>query len=225
MSSLRDMAKAKASIACVLILGFLIRIYLAELQWVDQDEGTLLNMANMIMRGYVPFRDFMAREPLLLYILAVAVKLLGPNLSAMRMATAACSMATAFILYKIGKEVCSERAGLLASFIYAFSPYTVYTGLAIAKIETTVGPFVAGSIYFMILGIRRNSSRLLCATGLLIAAATLVRRDSALLFIVGAASVMITKTPGKMQKILAIVASFSLAALPPILFFAQATSV
>ena len=87
---------------------------------------------------------------------------------------------TALIVIALARRVCTERIALLAGLAYAFSPGSIVYGTKIMA-ETFFSFECAVAILLAVLAVERKSLRLVSATGVMLALATLTRPLGALL--------------------------------------------
>ncbi|HEC91975.1 MAG TPA: hypothetical protein ENI51_03115 [Candidatus Atribacteria bacterium] len=111
------------ALVLLLVIGFMIQLYIAKIRWVGTDEGRLLYDSQLIDLGKVPFRDFFARAPLLIYILAILQKISPPSILLGRLVSILFNCGTTIIIFLIGKEFSNNKVALVSSFIYLFSPF------------------------------------------------------------------------------------------------------
>ena len=136
----------KNSIAVILLLGFLFRIFLLKFHWtVGFDEVHYLRL------GLIGARDGFAAmmhpywPPFYPFLIMLFSKVIANGELAARMVNIVASTISVYLIYRICKEFYSEKIALLAAATYAFYPSlafesttvlaeTVYTTLGIAAI-------------------------------------------------------------------------------------------
>jgi len=92
---------------------------------MDLDEGIVLQGAERILRGEVPYRDFFTfYTPGSIYLLASLFKLFGDSLNVARTSIAIAGAACAVVTYLLARRVCSRNIALLAAAL------TMTTGVA-----------------------------------------------------------------------------------------------
>ncbi|MFX0206752.1 MAG: ArnT family glycosyltransferase [Candidatus Hodarchaeota archaeon] len=166
----------------IVVLGFVARFLIAEYEWVNPDEGHYLYHANLILKGSIPFKDFYTREPIFIYLLTFFVRIFGISLLAGRLLPVVAGTISIYFVYLIGKELYSPNTGLLASLIFALSPYAVYYG-SIIKLEPVGVMLITIAIYFLIIGIKNDEKKYFLLNGLFLGAAILTRRSSVIFLV------------------------------------------
>ena len=85
----------------------------------DQAANGLLGLEILAGQHPVFFSSYTGREALFMYVIAALVKVLGPNVVALRLAGALAGAATVVALGLLGAEIGSRRVGLLAAAFLA----------------------------------------------------------------------------------------------------------
>lgn len=102
------------------------------------DESQFLTMARMIDSGKVPYRDFSdLHTPALTYLTAFAFRILGESYDSARGMMVLVSMATAFLLYFLGKRLFGEKAGMAAYLVFGIYAPALHNFLLFGQ------PFIA----------------------------------------------------------------------------------
>src|SRR5438445_11969167 len=92
---------------------------------LEPDEGIVLQGAERIMRGEVPYRDFFSfYTPGSFYLVALLFRFLGDSLVVARMSLAVAGAACSVITYLLALRVCSRGISLFAASL------TTATGFA-----------------------------------------------------------------------------------------------
>ena len=151
-------------------------------QWADLDEGLYLGAALAVVHGGVPFVTFAGREPVLIYWLALGIRLFGPSLFVGRLMVDVLFLAAGVGVYATGTRVANRWAGLAAAGVFLFNPLDVYFGSIITAEAAAAAPLAW--MLFTVLRRSRPTTFDLFATGLLLGVATLTLRDSIVLGLV-----------------------------------------
>lgn len=184
-SQLRWLANSHALlILAVVLIAVIARIVAASQQSANLDEGVHLADADLFLRGFFPFRDFMTREPLFLVVNSASLWLFGPTLFGGRMAIALFSGATTFMVYLIGKELYGRHVGLVSGALFGFSAFPIFWG-SIVKTEPIGAFFVSATIYFLIPAFRTKNLRIFFIVGACLGLALLSRRTAIVFVPVG----------------------------------------
>ena len=161
----------------IVFIGFIIRLYFSIVGSINFDEGNLIYGANLLLDGYIPYRDYITRSPAQLILIATSIKIFGESLFAGRFVTVILSSLSIFLLYKIGVKLYDFRVGLLAALFYSLSPFVVYTSY-IVKLEPNQAFFIIASVYALIKGFETNQTKYYVLNGALIGIAIMVRRSA-----------------------------------------------
>lgn len=131
----------------LLFVSFGLRLAAAIIQPLNLDEGSQLLESQLLRGGLIPFRDFIAREPVFTVLVAAMNAALGPGYVAGRLVAVAATTATTWIVYRLGTRLYDRRVGLLAMGVHAITPYFVYAG-SILKLEPVATAFSAAAFLF-----------------------------------------------------------------------------
>lgn len=102
--------------ALIFVISLLYLFLFRRYSVIDPDEGIVLQGAERILRGEVPYRDFfMFYTPGSIYIVAVLFKLFGDSLAVARTSIAAVGAGCSAITYLLARRVCSRNIALLAA--------------------------------------------------------------------------------------------------------------
>ncbi len=180
---------AALALALILLLALGLRLYrlvppeTGLLYAQDADEGVYGTTAQLMLQGYVPYRDFFTpMPPIAMYLFAVVLRVFyhpwgsATGLMALRYMCVACGMVTVGLSYCAAKLIGGRRAGLLAAAVLAVdgivvaqdrramleAPTNMYSLLAILcylyAVRQTWGQQFDGTI-------RRQQALLLAASG------------------------------------------------------------
>ena len=170
--------KELIALILILVFAFAIRAFAAYFFPLDSDEEFYLSNARLMLHGWLPYRDFSGanNSPLFYFMLASFLKIGGVSIFVGRLLSVFSATITAFLIYKIAKKLYGKTVGLLSSFIFAFSPFTVRYGYAVVTEPTSI-MFISLAVYFLILGFEKNDYKFFILNGLALACAILVRRS------------------------------------------------
>lgn len=127
------MRRSKVLLLLILALAAFLRLYrLNSLMRFIGDQGWFyLSARDMLLTGKIPLvgitasHSWLHQGPLWTYVLALFLKIGNFNPLLPGYMTAAIDVLTVGVIYFVGNLLFSENVGLLASFIYAFSPLVV----------------------------------------------------------------------------------------------------
>lgn len=118
-------------LAVVVLLSIILRFHSLEVApgW-DFDEGYNMRYSLDLLQGKILWfaikYTFIPHPPLFFIAYAFVIKMLGVGVYTLRLLTASYGVLTTVVLYFTGRELFNPRIGLLASFIYATAPETVF---------------------------------------------------------------------------------------------------
>lgn len=161
----------------------LLRIAVANIVWLDGDEGCFLYDALLWSKGFKPFKDFLLGSPLYVYFIRASMHIFGNTIFAGRVVPVILSTITIFLVFLIGKRIWNTKTGLITSMIVAFSPFAILWGATI-KTEPNVSFFVALAFYLFIVGSQEKKKWLYVASGLILGMVAYVRLSAFVFFLV-----------------------------------------
>lgn len=139
----------------------------------------------LVLEGLIPGVDYVSRQPLYVYIIALVLKIFGESYIVGRFIPLFSTLGIILLIFLISKKMFDEKVALLASAIYAFTPFTifwsimlhtqpismllncigVYCVISYVKREKNMGLLVAGGVFFALgFYVRETSLALLLAT-------------------------------------------------------------
>ncbi len=106
----------------IVLLGAVLRLLLAQIRWINPDEGAHLLDAHLFLQGMTPVADFGSRQPLYVAILGLFVKIGGCRLMVGRLMPIAASVGSLILLWRLGRRLFDEGTGTVAAALAAFFP-------------------------------------------------------------------------------------------------------
>lgn len=150
--------------ALIFVVSFLYLWLFRRYTVMDLDEGIVLQGAERILRGEVPYRDFfMFYTPGSVYLVASLFKLFGDSLNVARISIAIAGAGCTILTYVLARRVCSRNIALLAAALtmttgvaYRFlvlhnwyatllSCLTVYSAVCLCESQKPLWAFATGS--------------------------------------------------------------------------------
>lgn len=102
--------------ACIFIISLLYLFLFRRHSGIDPDEGIVLQGADRILRGEVPYRDFFSfYTPGSFYLVATLFKIFGNSFLVARTSIAVVGAGCSVITYLLARRVCSREIALLAA--------------------------------------------------------------------------------------------------------------
>ena len=125
--------------------------------WYDEGEAGLETIEIYEGVPFSPMGRYSPNNPSLFFYLAAAgFKLLGPNLYALRLVTAAIGVATVGAAYLLFREILGRRAALIAAGLLAASSWHVNFSRIGMGYVTLVPFFEVMTCYFLVRGLRQS---------------------------------------------------------------------
>lgn len=162
----------------ILFLSFIIKMILSFILTVHGDEGMYLYDASLILKGLRPHVDFHTRSPVYITLLSMFMALFGQSVFVGRLLSAIASSITTIFVYKIGKQLFSERVGFISLVLFSLSPFTLMWSVIIAT-EVIQIMFLTISVYLVTRFLQEDRpSFQFILPGLIIGLSIFVRRTS-----------------------------------------------
>ncbi len=112
-------------LVAIMLIGFLIRFYLATHTNLDLDEGIHTYDAKLIFDGKIPFVDYFTREPYFIYVFSLFLKFTSYNLFFSRLFSVIITFFISIVIYLIARNY-SKNTALVSLLIFNFSPSILY---------------------------------------------------------------------------------------------------
>ncbi|MHB0859412.1 MAG: ArnT family glycosyltransferase [Anaerolineae bacterium] len=107
----------------LLSLGALLFLHQAFAYFLYDDEGSYAYAAWRVASGELPYRDFLTPQlPAFLYWGGLLVRLFGRSFVALRVATMATTLAGAYLLYRLTRELLGAPVAALSLALYLIEP-------------------------------------------------------------------------------------------------------
>jgi len=158
----------------ILLVAFLLRRFeIQSIPWgLNNDEGIEGLIACRFLAGerIAPFSSIgVSRETLYHLLLMPLFRFAGPGIASLRMLSFLCGMGAVALIYFLGRELFSRRAGLFAAFLLAVSPWHVlYSRTGLRNILLPV--LLLGSLWAFTRALRTRRNAFFALTGVLLAA-------------------------------------------------------
>jgi 4-amino-4-deoxy-L-arabinose transferase-like glycosyltransferase len=120
------------------------------------DLGHYWYWGKLALEGEIPTKDFFARHPLYIYLIALSIKFFGQNIFAPIMVSIITSFLTMFVLYKISYMLYDKKVGLITCIIYAFAP-TILTYSTVVDERPPMLLFVSIAILILIKALKTQN--------------------------------------------------------------------
>ena len=165
-------------IISVVFIGLLVRLFYASYFPITRDEGAYIYDGLLIKEGFIPFKDFFTRSPVLIYTLSAFVAVTGKTIFAGRILSILCSLVSVFLFYLVGKELFGKRVAKIALFLFALLPSAV-----LQTIYAHTQPFLIFLLllatYLFVVGFKNKKAAFFILSGLFLGLAILVRHSAA----------------------------------------------
>lgn len=113
------------TLSIVVIIGILHTIFLFKP--VSRDAGAFLTIASGVLKGNLPYVDYFDHKPPGVYYLLASFLALKNSIYAAKLGTMLFNMATAVVLFFIGKKLWNKEVGILSAIFY-LTGLLVYEG-------------------------------------------------------------------------------------------------
>lgn len=165
------------TIALLLAVTLALRLYILPDRWINPDEGAHLMDAALALRGYVPEVDFLARQPLYVYVMAGFFKLTGISLEAGRFFPMTCSLLVGAPLYLLARDLFGRSQALLALAAWWLLPFEVRAS-TVVKTEPFAILLAVTCVLAVVRSVDRRSLAWMLGAGMLGAAGFYVRESA-----------------------------------------------
>ncbi|MFA6583650.1 MAG: hypothetical protein WCS77_05070 [Elusimicrobiaceae bacterium] len=173
---IRETLCSRRFVAVVFLIGaawFLFLEYYA-ITFYDSDEVRLFYDAVLMTRGLVPFRDFVARSPFIIYAIYPLAKAGVTSVYVYHAIAAALTLLSGWLLYKIAEKFSGKTSAGLTLALFVFCPLTI--NMLSFKTQSWAIPLALGSV---LLYLRRKNGFGLVLSGILLGFAMLSRETAA----------------------------------------------
>lgn len=166
----------------VFVISLLYLCLFLRYSAMDPDEGIVIQGAERILRGEVPYRDFFSfYTPGSYYLLAYIFRAFGDSFVVARTSIAIIGAGSTLVTYLLARRVCTWRMALLAAGLSAttgvayrfivlhnwyatfFTCLTVYAAVRVLESKKTLWAFAAGSFAAFAVLIEQSKGSGLCA--------------------------------------------------------------
>ncbi len=219
---------------CIILFGLFTRLIgvlnplLDDQGWRQADTASMaLNMMGRLTNLPEVFFPYLLYDgiqpqrvelefPFLPYLLAWIWTAFGWSDTAGRMAAISLSVASILGIYKLGRLILGERAGIFAAGIYSVLPLAIYYGRVVMP-EPVVQAFSIWALYYAAKAKVSDSYKDIIIAGILMAGAILAKLPQLMIFPVGLFLVWKSKS-----KVLPLIIYATLALLPPMIYYLSA---
>lgn len=160
------------------LVAFVTRVYIGMKTNIDLDEGQLLYDAHLLNNGFVLFKDFTSRSPILLWMLVISEKIIGNfGIINAKILISTLYLLFGFYIYKFYRfrEVSRKESILFLTFIISF-PVILYYSVVLHVAQAFV-PFLIMAIYYFCIFLKKQKKIHLVLSSVLIAITYLVRGE------------------------------------------------
>lgn len=166
----------------IFVISLLYLLWFVHYSAMDPDEGIVMQGAERILRGEVPYRDFFSfYTPGSYYLLAGMFRIFGDSFVVARTSIAIIGAGTSVVSYLLARRVCSRRIALLAAGLSAttgvayrfmvlhnwyatfFACLGVYAAVRLLESGKAMWGFAAGSLAAFTTLIEQSKGAGLCA--------------------------------------------------------------
>jgi hypothetical protein len=101
-----------------ILLAFLALLILKSYAWAKYDAGRFYEMADVILKGGIPYIDFKDPKPPLIFFTLVPLSYIHVQLEGGYLLVALCNLASALLIFKTGWRLYGRLPGLLAGLFF-----------------------------------------------------------------------------------------------------------
>jgi 4-amino-4-deoxy-L-arabinose transferase-like glycosyltransferase len=169
--------QSAAELSMTALIGCTCLSFLALCRYtnLDGDEGIVLQGAQRVLEGQVPYRDFFSfYVPGHYYSLALLFKLFGSSLFVARLELVICAVLFSALTYLIARRTCARWSALLATYAAAIT--CLPARFMVTHWDTTLVAYL--SLYCGIRWIEDQGRRWALATGSFMAASCLFEQST-----------------------------------------------
>jgi uncharacterized membrane protein len=116
----------RVSMGLIVLLAAVLRLCRLNGQSLWYDEGNSVALAQRSVTTIIQSAAADIHPPLYYIVLSVWVKIFGTGEIAVRLLSVVCGVLTVYLIYRLGRRLCTEGVGMLAAFLAALSPFLVY---------------------------------------------------------------------------------------------------
>ena len=169
MGSLARLPRSQAAFALITLLFLGLGLLGLDRSCLDAADSAYLVSSDAIARGLMPYRDFLAAHPPLLYLIGAPLARLGMGVTPFRVFTLLIIAALGFVVYRLAQIITREgKTAILAGSLTLFAPLGLYFSKLYLN-DSLIALLAAGTL-LLLMGMpewRRSLAGLLCVLGLL----------------------------------------------------------
>ena len=161
----------------LLLVTAIVRFPFYFVDVINWDESTFILMGQSLLDGHLPYTELWdIKPPLAFAAYALFILIFGKSIVGIRIAGTLCVFATAWLVYLTGKQISSDRAGILAAVLTIIG-VTVIRGGQSTMTQHVACIFLAAGLAWLVS--RKTSTLELLVAGILLTLATLIRLNLA----------------------------------------------
>lgn len=180
---IRVKVKKMIRIKPVLVLGTAITLYLTYLSLFGElgvDGGAYLTVSQGILRGQLPYVDFIDHKPPGIYYIFALFLWVWNSVWMIKISLILINLSTAFILYLIATKLWNGYTGVIAGLFY-LTGLIIYNGYMVL-IEPYMSFFISLSFFGYVLFYQSKEPKYLFLSGLMVGIATILKQPALFLF-------------------------------------------
>ncbi len=158
--------KANVWLVVLLVLGGLLYLQQSFQYFMYDDEGTFTYAAWRVSAGEIPYKDFFTSQmPAFLYWGGLLVRLFGRTFVPLRLASMVATLAAAYLLYAINRELLGPRVAIVSAGLFLLEP-NIFHNARFFESEAYMVMFDLAGIYCFVLSEKRGRARYAMLAGL-----------------------------------------------------------
>lgn len=169
----------------VLLAVSLIRIRYLGLP-LERDEGEYAYMGQLLLQGVLPYTEaYSMKFPGIYFVYAIIITIFGQTHIGIHLALLFTNIATAYLLFLLGKRMFDEFAGIVAGSSFLVMTLSPSVQGYWANSEHFVMLPAVGGILLMLIALEKESNKQLLLGGILLGCALLIKQHGALFLLFG----------------------------------------
>ncbi|MDP2752776.1 MAG: glycosyltransferase family 39 protein, partial [Nitrospirota bacterium] len=168
----------------LLVLGAVITLYLSFLSLFGElgvDGGGYLTISQGILRGQLPYLDFIDHKPPGIYYIFALFLSIWNSIWMIKISLIVINLSTAFVIYLIATKLWNEYTGVIAGLFY-LTGLIIYNGHMVLT-EPFMAFFISLSLLGYVLFHQSKEPKYLFFTGMMIGIAAIIKQPVVFLII------------------------------------------
>jgi hypothetical protein len=210
----------------VLLISLFLFFNLGQIKFIDTDEGRLLYDAQLISEGKMPFKDFNARAPVVIYGLSKLIPFLGHSIEPYYIFSIVLNLISVILIYFLLRIFFDKKYCLLATFLFGIAPIRIISSWL--KTQTFQLPLIILAFIFFFYHFEKEKGKIYLLFSYLLFLLAFFCRESTIFFFFPIAIYLLSKkrfkTRGGMLSIFLMVSTIVIFLVFTNIFFTYGTA-